>query len=407
MTKLPSNLSTHQNKKTVSRSSLIYLISTLTLLSALPLDVMLPSFPGLAKQFNTDIKNVALSISVFAIGFSIAQLFIGPLSDRYGRKLFLLIGLVFATLGAAACLIAPNYTWFLFFRVIQSLGCACFVLAQAIIQDVFKGSDGINVRIFTTTFGGICIACSPLLGTILEAGLGWRGSFLLFIALAGLCLLQTHSSFHDTHDKTTGNAIFYIHAYLKIFKNVPFVLYTLIGALAFSCHFAFIIISPLIFIAKLKIHVYEYAFILLIYGLAYLIGGTLAIRVAKKFRTHTQICIGLSLVMIAGVLMGVMNLSAITSNTVLFPMLLCTAGTILIRPASATEAMSLFDEIAGTAAAAASTCRFITGGLLSAVISLIGGDTVVNLYTMLILSSVISALAMCYLNRNSPPSQIS
>ncbi|KAF7956302.1 hypothetical protein AWV80_38555 [Cupriavidus sp. UYMU48A] len=108
---------------------------------------------------------------------------------------------------------------------------------------------------------------------------------------------------------------------------------------------------------------YHYSAVLLIYGVAYLFGGYVASCAAKRMETYRQIRLGLVLMAFSGITMLVMSFyNTDPSLTVLLPMLICTAGTVLIRPATATEAMNLFNEMAGTAAAAGSTIRFATLG---------------------------------------------
>ncbi|MBP0619149.1 MFS transporter [Cupriavidus consociatus] len=377
---------------------LLLLISLLILLSAVPLDVMLPSFPALATHFHTGIDNIALSISIFSIGFSIAQLFVGPLSDRFGRKKLLMIGILLALVGATGCIFSYNYGVFIAFRVLQSIGCASFVLAQAIVQDAFKGTEGVRTRILTTTLSGIFISCSPLLGSILQSALGWEGSFLLFSIISLIILFQVHYRFEETSNIHHGSMLFYGRAYLRILGNRPFLIYSVIGALAFSCHLAFIIVSPTIFIAGLKMNNYHYSLVLLGYGTAYIAGGYLASYAAKIIDTRQQIKLGLLLMMLSGFLMLAMShYEAEAALTVLLPMLACTAGTVFVRPATATEAMNLFDEIAGTAAAAGSTIRFCAAGTISALVSVMGNNTILNLSWAIIMSSITSILLFAYL----------
>lgn len=380
---------------------LLILLTLLILLSAIPLDVMLPSFPALADHFGTETRDIALSISTFALGFSIFQLLVGPLSDRFGRKRLLLIGILVALVGAIGCIFASNYTAFLVYRVIQSLGCASFVLAQAIVQDGFKGKDGVRIRILTTTLSGIFISCSPLLGSILQAKTGWQGSFILFAAISLVILVQVHFTFKDIAPSQPGGVSFYAGAYLRIFRHRSFLTYSLIGALAFSCHLAFIIVSPAIFITDLKMDNYAYSMILMIYGIAYLLGGSLASYLTDRMRTDQQIKIGLLLMTTSGLLMlAMLHYQSNISMMVLLPMLVCTAGTVLIRPATATEAMNLFDEIAGTASAAGSTIRFAAAGLISAVISVSGNNSARSLSWALIFCSGTSILLFLVLRKN-------
>ena len=112
---------------------------TMVLLGVFPLDVLLPSFPALSEHFRTTPAEIAFSISLFAIGISLSQLLIGPLSDAIGRKRLLLAGMAVSIVGATGCILSTEYTWFLVFRLLQAIGCGCFVLSQALIQDFFDG----------------------------------------------------------------------------------------------------------------------------------------------------------------------------------------------------------------------------------------------------------------------------
>lgn len=352
---------------------------------------MLPSFPALATHFHTGIDNIAVSIGIFSIGFSIAQLFVGPLSDRFGRKKLLMSGVLLALVGATGCIFSYDYGVFIAFRILQSIGCASFVLAQAIVQDAFKGAEGVRIRILTTTLSGIFISCSPLLGSILQSAFGWEGSFILFSIASLIILLEVYHRFEETSSPYQGSMLFYGKAYFKIFRNRSFLIYSVIGALAFSCHLAFIIVSPAVFIVGLKMNNYHYSLVLLGYGAAYIVGGYVASYAARRIDTHRQIKLGLALMMPSGVLMLAMSHYEVDASlTVLLPMLACTAGTVLVRPATATEAMNLFDEIAGTAAAAGSTIRFCAAGSISAMISVMGHNTILNLSWAIIISSIAS-----------------
>ena len=111
----------HSATKPTTKPFLIALLMILTLLGVFPLDVVLPSFPALAEHFQTSTVDIARSISLFAIGFSCSLLWIGPLSDRIGRKKLLLASMTVAIVGAIGCITANNYSQFLLFRVVQAL----------------------------------------------------------------------------------------------------------------------------------------------------------------------------------------------------------------------------------------------------------------------------------------------
>lgn len=95
-----------------------------------------------------------------------------------------------AIAGALGCMVATEYAWFLLFRVVQAVGCGCFVLSQALVQDLFVGRQQERLRIALVTASGIFISLSPLLGTWLQAHLGWQGSFGVFVGLGLLVILK-------------------------------------------------------------------------------------------------------------------------------------------------------------------------------------------------------------------------
>ena len=171
--------------------AMVILLMAMTLLAVFPLDVVLPSFPALSDHFRTTPVDIALSVSLFAIGLAFSLLLIGPLSDRFGRKKLLLGGIALAALGATGCLLVSDYAWFLFFRVIQAMGCGSFALSQALVQDLFFGRELERLRIWMATAGGIFISSSPLIGTWLQLHVGWQGSFNVFIGLAIIVWLRS------------------------------------------------------------------------------------------------------------------------------------------------------------------------------------------------------------------------
>ncbi|WP_445180563.1 multidrug effflux MFS transporter [Pseudomonas sp. McL0111] len=353
------------------RRGAVSLLLAMVLLGVFPLDVLLPSFPALATHFGRTPADIALSISLFAVGIAFAQLLIGPLSDVIGRKGLLLAGMCVSMLGALGCVMTSDYSLFLMFRVLQAIGCGCFVLSQALVQDLFEGEERDRLRILMVTATGIFISVSPLAGTFLQATLGWRGSFWLFTALAVVVLIKAWLFLENTRPATSSNTLNFLGAYRGVLGSFDFVGYWLISAFAFACHFSFIVISPLIFMERLQLSAYDFSLILLIYGAAYIVGGVAATVLSRRITPGQQIITGLSLILMAGLVMLYLSkYFALSPATVLVPMLICTAGTTIARPAATSRAMSLFPEIAGTSASAGSTIIFICGGLISALISL-------------------------------------
>lgn len=346
------------------------LLMGMTLLAVFPLDVVLPSFPALSRHFLTPPSAIAQSVSIFALGLAVSLLMIGPLSDMFGRKRLLLSGMALATFGATGCLFARDFTGFLVFRVIQAVGCGAFALSQALIQDVFAGRELERIRIWMTTGGGIFISCSPLIGTGLHLYLGWQGSFYVFIALAVVVWCGALHLLAESRSRHCPSARQFFAGYWQLFSDSRFVGYWLISALAFACHFSFIVMSPLIFMEHLNLSPYAFAWVMLLYGAAYVVGGVMASVLHRKLVGDTQINTGLCLIALSGlVMLGLSWQWGVSAATVLIPMLICTAGTTICRPIANSRAMSLYPQLAGTSTSAGSLLIFMCGGLISLVIN--------------------------------------
>lgn len=349
------------------------LITCIALISFFPINILLPSFPALAARFDTPSANVALSISLFTLVFSVSQLIAGPLSDKWGRKEVLLGCITLSILGAIGSTLASDYLTFLLFRSVQAMGCGFFVLGHALVEDLFEEQDRARVRLYYMTLSGSFVALSPLIGSWLQTTFDWQGSFYGFAVMAlamlihALCILPSKSA-------SPHRAPVSIIATLKaVAGNRDFLRYWWIAALVFACYFALISVTPLMFMDGLKLSEYQYALVLMVYGVAYLLGGVVASFLQKRISLSRQINIGLGLLLVAGVLlMLIVSLDAITTITLLIPMLISALAVTLVRPAAISAAMLLFSSSAGTAASAGNSIMFLTAAISSAALAQTG-----------------------------------
>ncbi|TFW44447.1 MFS transporter [Pseudomonas fluorescens] len=355
---------------TLSRFTLITCIS---LISFFPINILLPSFPALAARFDTPSADIALSISLFTLVFSISQLVAGPLSDKWGRKEVLLGCITLSILGAIGCAMAPDYLSFLLFRSVQAMGCGFFVLGHALVEDLFEEQDRARVRLYYMTFSGSFVALSPLIGSWLQTTFDWQGSFYGFALMALGMLIHAFCILPSRSDSANHPSVSITSTLKAVAANRDFLRYWWIAALVFACYFALISVTPLIFMDTLKLSAYQYALVLMVYGGAYLFGGVAASYWQKRISLSRQINIGLGLLCIAGVLLTlILSLDAITTVTLLIPMLISALAVTLVRPAAISAAMLLFSSRAGTAALAGNSIMFLTAAVSSAALAQAG-----------------------------------
>ena len=356
------------------------LITCISLISFFPINILLPSFPALAARFDTPTAEIALSISLFTLIFSISQLIAGPLSDKWGRKEVLLGCIMLSIIGAIGCALAPDYLTFLLFRSVQAMGCGFFVLGHALVEDLFEEEDRARVRLYYMTLSGSFVALSPLIGSWLQTTFDWQGSFYGF-ALMALGMLIHASCILASKSASPHRAQVSVIGTLKaVASNRDFLRYWWIAALVFACYFALISVTPLIFMDTLKLSEYQYALVLMVYGVAYLLGGVAASYLQKRISLARQINIGLGLLSVSGVLLAlIIHYEAITTISLLIPMLISALAVTLVRPAAISAAMLLFSSSAGTAASAGNSIMFITAAVSSAALAQTGGHLLMTI----------------------------
>lgn len=357
-----------QNNKNTWRVT--FLLLAISLIGVFPLDVILPSFPSLADHFSASLEGLSLTLSVFAAGVATAQLLIGPLSDVFGRKSLLVGGLLLAAAGAISATQAQSFSSFIVFRFVQALGCGCFVLVNAVIQDAYSAPARTRIRIVTTTASGVFISLAPLAGYGLQGVMGWEGSFWVFagftLIISGLCVCWLPKKAPE------GGVLpkYLFASLLALSGNVRFMGYCALSALAFACHFSFIALSPGLFFTELGLTQYQYAAVLLCYGLAYIVGGTLALWMQDRRPMKLQVLLGLVAIAMAGILLvSLQLLGLVSTGSVLACMILCTCGVTVIRPIATTKALNLFPDRAGAASSLLNTSVFVFGALVSALLA--------------------------------------
>ncbi len=167
----------------------ILLVSALMSMGAMTIDVNLPAIPAVAAELGGSLASAQLTVTSFFIGFAVGQIFIGPLSDRFGRKPVLLWGIALFVLASLACLLATDIDTLLLLRMLQGLaGATGPILSRAVVRDLFEGAVMARVMSFVMAAFITAPIIAPTIGAGLLALGSWRWIFA-FLALYGLAML--------------------------------------------------------------------------------------------------------------------------------------------------------------------------------------------------------------------------
>ncbi|MCW5695723.1 MAG: multidrug effflux MFS transporter [Bauldia sp.] len=169
---------------------LVAIIAALMGLTALSIDIMLPALPEIAETFAAgDPNDRQLVITAYLLGFAAGQLVYGPLSDSYGRRSVLVIGLAIYAVATALVFVSPDYGLFLAARALQGVGCAApRVIAMAVVRDLFTGRQMARVMSFAMMVFIAIPALAPSIGQGLMVFGTWHWIFVFLLLAAGVLL---------------------------------------------------------------------------------------------------------------------------------------------------------------------------------------------------------------------------
>lgn len=174
-----------------SRPEFVGMIAMLFATVAFSIDSMLPALPEIARVLTPEAPNRAqLILTSFVFGMGLGTFVAGPLSDRFGRKPVILGGAVLYCLAALAAWAAPTLETMLLARVVGGLGASApRVVSLALVRDLYKGREMARIMSFAMLIFTLVPAFAPLLGSVIIAGLGWRGIFLSFLGFSAVSML--------------------------------------------------------------------------------------------------------------------------------------------------------------------------------------------------------------------------
>ncbi|MFL5133479.1 MAG: multidrug effflux MFS transporter [Microvirga sp.] len=285
-------------------AGLLVLLAGLAAIGALSTNIILPSFPSIGVALNVPARDLGLTLSSFFVAFAIGQLFVGPLSDRYGRRWFVLGGLTVFIIGSAICGGAESFPMLIVGRIIQALGvCAASVLSRAIARDLFDGEVLAKALSLTMVAMAAAPGFSPLLGSALDAQFGWRAAFVAVGASGAVLAAYYALSAGETHPpdrRSAASLSATMRAYRGLLADARFILPALAVSLIIGGLYAFFAAAPAILMLSLGLSALQLGLFFATTVFVVFAGGLLAPRLAHKWGARSIAVIGIVLAMLGG-----------------------------------------------------------------------------------------------------------
>jgi DHA1 family bicyclomycin/chloramphenicol resistance-like MFS transporter len=335
---------------------------------------LVPAIPLLSHDFSVSYGTAQLVVAVYLLGFSIAQLAYGPLSDRYGRRPLLLAGVALFFAGTAACALAQSVEALMTARLVQAVGgVAGMVLSRAIVTDCFGRDKAAGMLGYITMAIVICSLASPAAGGLISDRWGWRMCFFLLMTPAAFVLLATFLRLRETNLSPSLSLSFtgLVRIYVILLRQRTFLPLAIAIALGSASWFAFIATMPFIVVTQMGRPASDYGLFIAVVSLGFIAGNFLTGRFSVRIGTKRMMAIGTALLFGGALLIPILWLLEPASPWSLFlPMTVSVFGGGMFMPNAMATALALAPQNAG---AASGLLGFIQMSLSAAATVLVGG----------------------------------
>lgn len=374
------------------KTYLVLFIILLVITSQLALTLYLPSMPAMVTYFQTNIKHIQFSIPIYLLAYGLSQFIYGPLSDIYGRRWIILIGLCLFILGSLICLSAWTIHFFLVGRLLQGLGIGCGdTMGRAILCDRFKDEAFVKAASIIGLAATVTPMLGPVFGGYIQTYANWSTNFLIIFIYGVIAISLVFFFLPET--KSVALPVVYtvkevLNTYLFVIKNPIFLTFFIPGMVSFLGETIFNMMSPFLLQNQLSWNPIEYGWlnILTIFGL---ICGSIIAHIVSKYVTYQKmVCYGMYILCGSALLMLLLVLTfSMNTFCILFPMTLFMVGVGITYPNTNMGALSPFTTIAGTAGALQGGLQMLSAGILG---QLVSGVSLKTQFPLAIILSILS-----------------
>jgi DHA1 family bicyclomycin/chloramphenicol resistance-like MFS transporter len=359
------------------RIGLIVILSSVCTIGPLSTDLYLPAMPTVAADLGASSAAIALTVTTFLVGLAFGQLLAGPLSDTYGRRRPLLVGLAVFVAASVVCALAPSAEVLVVVRLVQGLaGASGMAITNAVVTDYSRGREAARLLSRLALVSGVAPIVAPLFGAQLLRVTSWRG---IFVVLAGLGLvmiaavaLGLRESLPRERRQARGAART-LRTMGMLTRDPRFMGLSTSSALAFVAFFAYLAASSFVYQDLYGASPVEFSLLFAVNALGMLAVNQLNHRLLARFTPGQLLGVGLALGSLSGLAILVVTLvGGLGLVALAVPLFVLVASLGFVFPDSTALALSLHPEEAGSASAYFGTFRLGLGALATPLVG-IGG----------------------------------
>lgn len=375
------------------------------------LDLYLPALPALATDLSSSTSAAQLSITACLLGLAVGQLVAGPLSDQFGRRRPLVVGLVVYLLASAACALAPTIELLVVLRLVQGLaGSAGIVIARAVARDLYSGRRLVIIFSRLILVNGLAPILAPVIGGQLALVTSWRG---IFFVLAGFGVVLLAAGVFGVPEslppprRRAGGVRETLRSFRTLLADRLFVAVVLSAGLAGASMFAYIAGATFVLQQLYGLSAQQFSFAFGANALGIVVAGQLGAQLADRWSPQRVLALGLVLNLVGAAGLFVTVLVGLGLPFLLGSLFVMVSALGLVFPTSTALALADHPDRAGAASSLLGLGQYVLGAVVAPLVGLGGQGTAIPLGVVAAACSVAGALvffgvALPALHRSRP-----
>ena len=340
--------------------TVVLILAALLGVQPITTDLYLPALPALTTGFGAGMEQAQLTLSALLISFGLSQLVWGSLSDRFGRRPVLLVGLGAYTLAAVGSALAPSMELLVMWRAVQGAAMGAGVTcARAIIRDLYHPTDGVRVMSKALSGLGLIAVLSAPVGGLLSDLFDWRAALAVLAVFGAASFVLVWLRFQESLPDSASHAVDFgglVRIWLHIARHPTFIAYSVLSAASYGALFTFLAASSFVFIEVLSLGKTAYGLLMASMSLAFLIGTFLCRRLLPRFGLQRTVAIASAMTLASGSAIGIFAHMGWSSGPhgawfIMLPIYVFMLAHGVHQPCGQTGAVGPFPRSAGAASA--------------------------------------------------------
>ena len=351
----------------------IFTLILLASISALTMNIFLPSLPNIAASLGSSTSILGLSVGIYLASSALLQLIIGPFSDQFGRRPLILWSLIIFCLSTLATVFVTNTAQFLILRIFQAISASCMVLARAIVRDTTESVEQAGSQIAYVTMGMAFVPMiGPAIGGLLDYQYGWTASFWILCLLGSMIFLISYFDVGETLPENSQGFLEQIRTYPSLLRSKRFWAYCLSSAFVSGAFFSYLGGAPFVGNEVFGLSPKDLGIWFGAPAVGYILGNFLSGRFSTKIGLDKMIFFGVIIALTGVSISFIISYLGFGSILSFFGLMsLVGLGNGMSIPNATAAMMSVNPKLAGTAAGLGSAIMIGGGAGLSAIANFI------------------------------------